>query len=136
MRPAMAAIGVAVLLLGACRVGPNIETFEPARRAEGTLATLRFQLERQTFTRTGELIAVRGADFLILTERGIESIPHDLMESAQFADARPGRIRRAGSDSDRRSIAHYSRYPLGLTDAQLGALLQALGQGALIEAVP
>jgi hypothetical protein len=136
MRPAIASIGAAMLLLGACRVGPNIETFEPARRAEGTQATLRFQVDGRTFTRVGELIAVRGADFLILTERGVESVPHGLMESAEFEDARPGRIRRAGGDGDRRSIAHYSRYPLGLPDAQLGALLEALGQDALIEVAP
>ena len=133
MRATMTVIGVSVMLLAACRVGPRIETFEPATRAAGTQATLRFQIDRQTFTRSGELIAVRAEDFLILTERGIESVPHDVLDGAEFQDAKPGRIRGAGRDRDRRDIARYSRYPLGLTEAQLGALMQALGQAALIE---
>jgi hypothetical protein len=136
MRAAIAGIGVAVLLLTACRVGPNIETFEPARRAEGTQATLRLRVAGRAITRVGELVAVREVDFLLLTERGLERVPFEAMDSGEFADARPGRVQRAGREGDRRSIAHYSRYPLGLTDEQLRALVQALGQDALIEVAP
>ena len=135
MRPAIAAFGAAALLLTACRVGPNIETFEPARRAEGTQATLRLRVASQTFTRVGEVVAVRQVDLLLLTERGLERVPYEAMQSGEFADARPSRIQRAGQESDRRQIANYSRYPLGLTDSQLDALLRALGQDALIEVI-
>jgi hypothetical protein len=124
------------LLLAACVVGPRIETYAPAGRANGTEATVVLQADGAVQTRTGELIAVRDTDFLVLTADGLERIPHEAMRSAEFSDASPDDIRRAGTSRQRSDLARYSRYPSGLNDQQLFSLLAALGQSELIEVVP
>jgi len=124
---------VLALVLVSCSVGPNIDTFEPARRATGTEGTVSVNAGGTAFSRVGELIAVRDTDFLLLTADGLERIPHEAVRSAEFSDARPRSIRRAGTESQRRDLARYSRYSFGLDGEQLSALLSALGQSELIE---
>jgi len=130
------AIAVAGLLLAACVVGPNIDTYGPANRVNGTQTTMRLLVGGQEVTHTGELIAVRSDDFLVLTEEGLERIPHELVQRADFASASPDDIRGAGTDRQRRSLARYSRYPQGLTQTQMDGLLAGFDQSALLEVEP
>ena len=127
-------IVAACLLLGGCQVGPRLESYAPAQQVAGVQATMTIELPGQSAARSGELVAVRAEDFLVLTSDGLTRIPNDLVREGRFEDARPGRISGAGSDRQRRDLARFSRYPLGLSEAQLRNLLDAIGQPDLIEA--
>lgn len=97
---------------------------------------------------TGELIAVRGDGFLILSAETspLMLVPYDRMVAIDFEDD-VGANTSVGSatgpwfasipplreDAERRrAMARFSRYPFGLDDEQLERLLEAHGQAELV----
>jgi hypothetical protein len=125
--------GILGVALAACQIGPRVETYAPANRVGGTEANMTLQVDGVVQQLAGELIAVRDGDFLVLTPNGLERVPHEVMLVAEFSDASPDDLRLAGTERQRRDLARFSRYPMGLTDGQLGGLLAALGQSELME---
>jgi hypothetical protein len=79
-------------------------------------------------------IEVRNEALETLLPPGLARMPFRTVRSASFSDVLgPRQITDGGTDSERRSLARFSRYPFGLSDAQLSDLLEALGQSELIE---
>jgi hypothetical protein len=133
LTPMLATLAV---LTSACSIGPNPTTLAPATGPEGTPAAFLFGEDGADLNVSGELIAVREDDVLLLMPSGLARLPNQLIQSATFGEALPRRITGAGSASQRASLAQYSRYPFGLEGDQLARLLQALDQSELIELGP
>ena len=78
---------------------------------------------------SGELLAISGSDFTLLTERGVVVIP--------FAIAADGRFKtidvstyHAPWEVHAQQLKYASRYPYGIPDAALAAILRQRGQTA------
>lgn len=123
-----------VVVVAGCMAGPNVRSLAPATSPRGTEAAVIVDVAGEAVLHTGELVAVRAADFLVLLPPGLARMPFRTVRSASFSDVLgPRQITDGGTDSERRSLARFSRYPFGLSDAQLSDLLEALGQSELIE---
>lgn len=114
----------------------------------GTKATIKVRAGGGERIVAGELIAVRTDGFLILSDETtkLTLIPYDRMTQLDFEDdvgAKTSVDRSRGpwfgsipplqEDGVRqRAMALFSRYPLGLDDAQLQSLLEVFGQSELV----
>ena len=133
MRSTLPAVMAFAALAAGCSLGPNPTNLAPATSPMGTPASLVVGGGALGATEAGELIAVREADVLLLTNRGLVRVPREVILGAEFEEAMPSRIQGAGRPSDWERVAHYSRYPLGLEGSQLAGFLRALDQAELIE---
>ena len=118
------------VLMAACVVGPNVSSLEPAVGARGTEATVMVG----DAAYAGELVAVRDGDFILILSSGLARIPYGAVRGATFTDTlRLRSIAGGPTQAEQRQLAQFSRYPFGMTDEQVGRLLEALGQDGLVE---
>lgn len=130
MRYARTVSAAVPVLLAACFVGPNVGSLEPAVGARGTEATVTVG----ETPHTGELVAVRDGDFIMLLPSGLARIPYGVVRGATFTDTlRPRAIYSGPTQTEQDQLAQFSRYPFGLTEEQVGRLLEALDQDRLVE---
>jgi hypothetical protein len=139
MRRAMLA-SLLLALLAACVLGPHVDEFPPARRPEG----VDINVSSPHGSLAGELLDVRDAGLLLLaapataTGKRVVLLPYGAIRAARFAKLGAGYELKDGQPptaATRERLQRVSRFPQGLSDAVLRALLDAYGQ-AEVEKVP
>lgn len=127
------AVAALLLTIGGCRLisfGPKVDDFAPAHSGRGVLTRL---LQFDAGRVGGELLEVREAGLLVLTaEPAIVFFPWATIRHATFDDIRTtlshGDVPGGATRDELRLV---SRYPQGLDEAQLRALLEAYGLDAV-----
>jgi hypothetical protein len=116
-------------VLTGCQVGPRLEDVTPANSPRGTETSI--ELESPYVGRVeGELVAVRETDLIVLTSQGFTAVSYDVFRNAKFSNVK-GVGRWRNTAEKRAALARFSRYPFGLDEALLEALLEAHGQEGL-----
>lgn len=114
-------------LLGGCWTSPAPSTFPPARAPGGVKALLQTQSGTQVL---GELLEVRDSAYVVLFSNRVTIVPYLSLVSADFPDQDWGQFgsytRPSAGTRDR--MRWYSRFPFGMNDMALAALLRATGQ--------
>ena len=126
----LTALLVLACLMNSCRHGMTAEKFPPAQSPKG--ATVRVTTDQRQFT--GELIEVRAAGLVVLTEQILRLLPYNAILSSRIehANRRYGiKSRRAPEPEVRDRLRLLSRFPYGLTPELLDELLRAYGQTQL-----
>jgi len=134
MRTKTGVLVVLATMMCACPIGPTPTSMAISTAPRGTDAAVAVDAPGLNNFESGELIAVRSDDLLILTSRGLVSVPYEGLRSGTFSRARPDELRGPPTEAQRETLARYCRYPFGLEGEQLSRFLEALGQDALIEA--
>ena len=78
---------------------------------------------------SGELLTISGSDFTLLTDRGVVVIPFSLAGDGRF-NAIDVRTYHAPWEVHARQLKYASRYPYGIPDVALAAILRQRGQSA------
>jgi len=126
---------VAWLGLAGCNVGPRPRTFPPAQGPEGVgarLVTRHRQLRGEVLVVHDTALIVRGGDSLYF-------VPVAAITQGTFPQVFEAQIRRGAfvrKETGRERLRLVSRFPQGLSDDRVQALLAAYGQRALVEVPP
>ena len=123
---------VAWLSLAGCNVGPRPETFTLALLPEGVAARLVTRSDRRI---SGEVLVVQDTA-LIVRGDSLYRVPVAAIEQGTFHQITEAEIRRGAfvrKDAGRARLQLVSRFPQGLSEDRLLALLAAYGQRALVE---
>lgn len=114
-------------LVAGCWTSPAPREFPPAR-APGGVRTL---LETQSGTQvSGELLEVRDSAYVVLFSNRVTIVPFLSLRHAEFQHQDWGQFGSYTHPSAgmRDRMRWYSRFPFGMNDMALAALLQASGQ--------
>ena len=117
----------ALALLTGCWTSPAPSNFPPARSSHGVQASLQTQSGVQIL---GELLEVRDSAYVMLFGNRVTIVPYFALRNADFPHQDWGQFGSYThpSASTRDRMRWYSRFPFGMNDAALAALLQASGQ--------
>jgi len=118
--------------LAGCHVGPRLRTFPPAQGPEGVaarLVTRSRQVRGEVLVVQDTALIVRGGDSLYFVP--IAAIRQGTFPKVIEVEIRKGEFVRWGTSRERLRLV--SRFPQGLSDDRLQALLAAYGQRALVE---
>lgn len=123
--------GALAVLLTGCQFGfgPTPATFDPAQGPAGVRADLR--LEGGVVS--GEVLEVRPDELLLLTDPPprLVRVPLRAIRLGQFEQRRERIVRgQFPSPAEREAVRRLSRFPTGLPEDRLAALLDAYGQDA------
>ena len=123
-------IAVLCVLLSGCAVGKNVNSVPVAVTPSG--AEGRLQLEQGTLT--GELLSVTDSSVIVLNaQQKVVSLPLVRIRGLEF---KPFVINVGRPDQQQLGVLRrISRFPFGIPDAALAALLARSGQSS-IESVP
>lgn len=126
-------VAIAVLTLGACMVGPSIDSFPSATGPQGIAVDLHLKKVRVN----GELLAAEDTAVVLLRDQRVVLVPLKDIVGGTFQSQglmiQGGRYLSAGAAERLRLLA---RFPAGLPPEGWAALLQAYGQTAPDPAVP
>ncbi len=119
--------------LTGCHVGPRPETFPPALGPEGVAARL---VTRSNRTLRGEVLVVQDTALILRGGDSLYVVPLAAIRQGTFpqvieAEIRKGEFVQWGTGRARLQLV--SRFPQGLSEDRLQALLAAYGQRALVE---
>lgn len=124
---------VAWLGLAGCHVGPRPKTFPPALGPEGVAARLVTHSNRKL---SGELLVVQDTALIVRGRDSLYFVPVAAIKQGTFHQLTEAAIRRGvfvRKEAGRAQLLLVSRFPQGLSDERLQALLAAYGQHALVE---
>jgi hypothetical protein len=126
---------VAWLGLNGCHMGPRPESFPPAQRPEGIAA----RLVTRTRQVRGEVLVVQDTALIVRSGDSLYFVPVAVIREGTFptlpeADIRRGAFVRKKDGRERLQLV--SRFPQGLSDDRLQAVLAAYGQRALVVVSP
>ena len=126
---------VAWLGLSGCHVGPRPESFLPAQHPEGVAARL---VTRSRQVR-GEVLVVQDTALIVRDGDSLYFVPVAVIGEGTFPNVREAEIRRGAfvrERDGRERLQLVSRFPQGLSDDRLQAVLAAYGQRALVVVSP
>jgi len=114
-------------LLVGCWTSPAPSGFPPARSPGGVQARLQTQSGTQL---SGELLEVRDSAYVVLLSNRVTIVPFLSLRGAAFPHQDWGQLGSYTHPSadTRDRIRWYSRFPFGMNDVALAALLRASGQ--------
>lgn len=127
---------VAWLGLTGCYVGSRAQSFPPAQRPEGVAARLVTRIHRPL---NGEVLVVQDTALIIRRGDGLYFVPVAVIQEGTFPNVGEAQIRRGAfvhKRDGRERLQLVSRFPQGLSDDRLQALLAAYGQRALVVVPP
>ena len=118
---------IAVACVSACRTSPPPERFQPARDPSGVVGDISLLDGRKI---TGELLTVGDTAYVMTVEARVTVAPYSILASSRFArvgqvTVRPGEV---PSGRFREQAALYSRFPFGIPEPAMAALLGKSGQ--------
>jgi len=126
---------VAWLGLSGCHVGPRPESFLPAQHPEGVAA----RLVTRSLEVRGEVLVVQDTALIVRDGDSLYFIPVAVIREGTFPAMREAEIRRGAfvrKRDGRERLQLVSRFPQGLSDDRLQAVLAAYGQRALVVVSP
>lgn len=118
----------ATMLLGACRVGPTVETYTAARVPEGVRIDARTEHE----SIAGEVIEVRDTALVALNGGRLVLVPWEALRNVRVTGLSV--IPTRGSwmtPEDRAALRRLSRFPQGMTPEIQARFLAHLGQSEI-----
>jgi hypothetical protein len=122
------AVVYSAALAGGCVYGMTAEKLTTAHEPAGV--TVRIITDQRQLS--GELIDVRDAGLIVVSEMIVRLVPYDRIVSAQFDQWKDRLAGRRPPSADRRArLRRLSRYPQGLGPDLLRELLHAYGQDEL-----
>jgi hypothetical protein len=132
--PVVLALIVTTLAATGCSMGPKVDHFAPAHQAAGAQVRLKLGRGVTPAAITGELLAVGDSDLLVLDTAQVWRVPLRLVsrgtvpERGSDVAIERGRL----GDRGRSRLRLLSRYPQGLADERLSALLRAYGRDSVV----
>ncbi len=127
---------VAWLGLYGCHVGTRPESFPPAQRPEGVAARI---VIRNHPPLRGEVLVVQDTALIVRGGDSLYFVPVAIIKEATFPKVLEAEIRRGAfvrKRDGRERLQLVSRFPQGLSDDRLQAVLAAYGQRALVVVSP
>ena len=118
---------VALTSIAGCFTGPSAGRFTPAVSAHGI--ETRLILGRRQEIR-GELVELRDSAYVLINSDGLLLVPFSIVSGATF-DALGGYDGGAPGAEWRRQLRLVSRFPYGMPDQAVAALLRSTGQSEL-----
>jgi hypothetical protein len=135
----MRAVSIALVAwvgLTGCNVGPRVQSFLPAQRPEGVAARI---VTRSNLLLRGEVLVVQDTALIIRGGDSLYFVPVAAIRQGTFAQLKEADIRRGAfvrKRAGRERLQLVSRFPQGISEDRLHALLGAYGQGALVVVPP
>lgn len=123
----------AVLLSGACRVGPNPALSPTATSPRGIRVEVEWIRERNANPPSGELLGSDGRGVYLLHTGTVVLYPFGALVALRPDHSPPEDLTlQAPSEESVREFTRYARYPFGIDDALLQPVLAAIGADSVV----
>lgn len=132
-RAAVLGAGCAALLSSACRVGQNPALSPAATSPRGIAVELEWNVRSRPRDSEGELLGADQRGVYVLHPSNLVLYPFGSPVVLRPEDRPPEALDLvSANEAEVREFAHYARYPFGLDEGVLRAVLDAIGQDSVV----